>query len=193
MWIPSFLRRRPPTLNQQKQRIRNVLELRFKKEQGATSHYYNKYLPNLVKNVLEEGRNARTITLPSVTRMRDMNDARKNISRKLEQRFRNEQGRYSVRKELLNSLITSVLRNNKNPNTMILPQVGNFGTKNFNPNNWTYVSKNMKNTVRQYPGLTGNKRVIIILNTKTNQWRMATANEINRLNKRQLTYGERTQ
>jgi hypothetical protein len=190
MWIPSFLRRRPPTLNQQKQRIRNVLKRRFKKEQGATSYYYNKYLPNLVKNVLEEGRNAKTITLPNVTRMRDMKDARKNISRKLEERFRNEQGRYSVRKELLNSLITSVLRNNKNPNTMNLPRVANLSNNNFNPNNWNYVYRNMKNTVRQYPG---NSSRIIVRNTKTSPWRLATANEINRLNNRQLTYGERTQ
>jgi hypothetical protein len=190
MWIPSFLRRRPPTLNQQKQRIRNVLERRFKKEQGATSYYYNKYFPNLVKNVLEEGRNAKTITLPNVTRMRDMKDARNNISRKLEQRFRNEQGRYSVRKELLNNLITSVLRNNKNPNTMNLPRVANLSNNNFNPNNWNYVYRNMKNTVRQYPG---NSSRIIVRNTKTSPWRLATANEINRLNNRQLTYGERTQ
>jgi hypothetical protein len=192
MWIPHFLRRRPPTLNQQKQRIRTVLERRFKKEQGATSYYYNKYLSNLVKNVLE-GKNARTITLPNITRMRDMNVARNNISKTLENRFKNEQRRYSVRKELLNNLITSVMENNKNPHTMNLPRVANFGTNNFNPNNWTYVSKNMINTVRQYPGLTGNKRVIIVRNTKTSPWRMATANEINRLNKRQLTYGERRQ
>jgi hypothetical protein len=193
MWIPRFLRRRPPTLNQQKQRISNVLKRRFKKEQGATSYYYNKYLSNLVKNVLKEGGNARTITLPNISRMRDMNDARKNISNTLEQRFKTEQGRYSVRKELLNSLITSVLRNNKNPNTMILPQVGNFGTNNFNPNNWTYVRKNMKNTVRQYPGLTGNRRIVIVRNTKTSPWRLATVNEINRLNNRQVNYGTQTQ
>ena len=190
MWVPSFFRRKPPTLNQQKQRIRKVLGNRFRKEQGAISYYYNKYLPNLVKNVLEGG-NAKTITLPNVTRMRDMKGARNNIGRRLEQRFRNEQGRYTVREELLNNLITNVLRHNKNPNTMNLPRVvANVKNKNFNPNNWTYVYRNMKNTIRQYPG---NSSRIIVRNTVNSPWRLANHTEIQKLNNRQLTYGERTQ
>jgi hypothetical protein len=186
MWgIPSFLRRRPPTLNQQKQRILSELERRFKKEQGATSRHYNKYVSNLVNKVLEEGGNARTIPLPNVKRMKRLDNRRENIGRILEGRFIVEQGRSKVRKELLNSLITSVMENNKNPNTMNLPRVANFSNKNFNPNNWTYVRENMKNTVRQYPGKSSR---IIVRNTKNSPWRLATGDEIKKFTNLKAIY-----
>lgn len=189
MWVPGFLRRRPPTGNQ----VRKTLEKRFRKEQRATPYNYNKYLNNLTKNMTKEGKNVRTITLPNVMRMKGLRNARNDIRRKLENRFRSEQGRYRVRENLLNNLVTSVLRNNKNVSTMNLPTVANFGSDKFNPNNWTYVRKSMENTYRQYPGLRGNKRIIIARNQKNGTWRLATPNEIEKLNNTRVHYGTHTQ
>lgn len=189
MWVPSFFRRRPPTLNQQKQRIRKVLGNRFRKEQGAIPYYYNKYLPNLIKNVLADG-NAETIKLPNIKYIK----SRENIGEKLKIRFIREQGRLNVRKELLNKLITNVLRNNKDPNKMNLPKVAKFGNDNFNPNNWTYRYRNMKNTVRQYPTSNTSNESVVIIRNKNGPWRLATTREIKRINNMRVNnYGRRTQ